>query len=177
MFKIIWVYAVSYYDGPFDGKKRRKHYIGVCSPCFILYPHSNPIRFFRGESFAFSKWSLTVSSQPVGLKRLCYCPPQVKCDHYWPFTEEPIAYGDITVEMMSEEEQDDWACRHFRINYVSHGAGFQGPSPRWVNPQGQEAHPPSWETVSALDLVTLLPPREKCHIQCACFPSPGGWCG
>ena len=41
-----------------------------------------------------------------------------------------IAYGDITVEMMSEEEQDDWACRHFRINYVSHGAGFQGPSPR-----------------------------------------------
>ena len=55
MFKIIWVYAVSYYDGPFDGKKRRKHYIGVCSPCFILYPHSNPIRFFRGKSFAFSE--------------------------------------------------------------------------------------------------------------------------
>lgn len=48
-----------------------------------------------------------------------YCCPQVKCDHYWPFTEEPIAYGDITVEMVSEEEEEDWASRHFRINYVS----------------------------------------------------------
>lgn len=95
---------------------------------------------------------------------------QVKCDHYWPFTEEPIAYGDITVEMMSEEEQDDWACRHFRINYVSHGAGLQGPSPCRGNPQGQETHPPSWETMSALDLATLIPPRERCHNQCACFP-------
>ena len=62
MFKIIWVYAVSYYDGPLMEKKRRKHYIDVCSSCFILYSHSNPIWSFRGESFAFSKWSLTVSS-------------------------------------------------------------------------------------------------------------------
>ncbi|EMP35052.1 Receptor-type tyrosine-protein phosphatase O, partial [Chelonia mydas] len=42
----------------------------------------------------------------------------VKCDHYWPFTEEPIAYGDITVEMLSEEEQTDWSFRNFRISYA-----------------------------------------------------------
>lgn len=44
---------------------------------------------------------------------------QVKCDHYWPFTEDPIAYGDITVEMLSEEEHTDWVYRNFRICYVS----------------------------------------------------------
>lgn len=46
-------------------------------------------------------------------------PFQVKCDHYWPFTEDPIAYGDITVEMLSEEEHTDWVYRNFRISYVS----------------------------------------------------------
>jgi len=46
-------------------------------------------------------------------------PFQVKCDHYWPFTEDPVAYGDITVEMLSEEEHTDWVYRSFRISYVS----------------------------------------------------------
>lgn len=46
-------------------------------------------------------------------------PLQVKCDHYWPFTEDPVAYGDITVEMLSEEEHTDWVYRNFRISYVS----------------------------------------------------------
>lgn len=45
-------------------------------------------------------------------------PFQVKCDHYWPFAEEPVLYGDITVEMLSEEEQADWMYRNFRISYV-----------------------------------------------------------
>lgn len=44
---------------------------------------------------------------------------QVKCDHYWPFTEDPVAYGDITVEMLSEDEHTDWVYRSFRISYVS----------------------------------------------------------
>lgn len=43
----------------------------------------------------------------------------MKCDHYWPFTEDPVAYGDITVEMLSEEEHTDWVYRGFRISYVS----------------------------------------------------------
>lgn len=46
-------------------------------------------------------------------------PFQVKCDHYWPFTEDPVAYGDITVEMLLEEEHTDWVYRNFRISYVS----------------------------------------------------------
>uniref|UniRef100_A0A4W2DWF6 Receptor-type tyrosine-protein phosphatase O n=1 Tax=Bos indicus x Bos taurus TaxID=30522 RepID=A0A4W2DWF6_BOBOX len=66
----------------------------------------------------FWKMVLQQKSQIIVMLTQCNEKRRVKCDHYWPFTEEPIAYGDITVEMMSEEEQDDWACRHFRINYA-----------------------------------------------------------
>ncbi|PNJ23091.1 PTPRO isoform 8, partial [Pongo abelii] len=64
------------------------------------------------------KMVLQQKSQIIVMLTQCNEKRRVKCDHYWPFTEEPIAYGDITVEMISEEEQDDWACRHFRINYA-----------------------------------------------------------
>uniref|UniRef100_A0A8I5TZ58 Receptor-type tyrosine-protein phosphatase O n=1 Tax=Pongo abelii TaxID=9601 RepID=A0A8I5TZ58_PONAB len=66
----------------------------------------------------FWKMVLQQKSQIIVMLTQCNEKRRVKCDHYWPFTEEPIAYGDITVEMISEEEQDDWACRHFRINYA-----------------------------------------------------------
>lgn len=61
---------------------------------------------------------LQQKSQIIVMLTQCNEKRRVKCDHYWPFTEEPIAYGDITVEMLSEEEQDDWACRHFRVIYA-----------------------------------------------------------
>ncbi|EHB13157.1 Receptor-type tyrosine-protein phosphatase O [Heterocephalus glaber] len=66
----------------------------------------------------FWKMVLQQNSQIIVMLTQCNEKRRVKCDHYWPFTEEPIAYGDITVEMISEEEQDDWARRHFRINYA-----------------------------------------------------------
>lgn len=44
---------------------------------------------------------------------------QVKCDHYWPFTDEPVSYGEITVEMLSESESPEWTVRNFRLGYVS----------------------------------------------------------
>ncbi|KAK2101290.1 hypothetical protein P7K49_018956 [Saguinus oedipus] len=65
----------------------------------------------------FWKMVLQQKSQIIVMLTQCNEKRRVKCDHYWPFTEEPVAYGDITVEMISEEERDDWACRHFRINY------------------------------------------------------------
>ncbi|KAK2493211.1 hypothetical protein MC885_005767, partial [Smutsia gigantea] len=66
----------------------------------------------------FWKMVLQQKSQLIVMLTQCNEKRRVKCDHYWPFTEEPVAYGDITVEMISEEEQDDWACRCFRINYA-----------------------------------------------------------
>ncbi|XP_043824074.1 receptor-type tyrosine-protein phosphatase O isoform X2 [Dromiciops gliroides] len=66
----------------------------------------------------FWKMVLQQKSQIIVMLTQCNEKRRVKCDHYWPFTEEPIAYGDITVEMTSEEEHSDWAYRSFRIIYA-----------------------------------------------------------
>ncbi|KAL8222257.1 UNVERIFIED_CONTAM: hypothetical protein K2H54_075228 [Gekko kuhli] len=66
----------------------------------------------------FWKMVLQQKSQIIVMLTQCNEKRRVKCDHYWPFTEEPVSYGDITVEMLSEEEQPDWAYRNFRISYA-----------------------------------------------------------
>ncbi|XP_019345083.1 receptor-type tyrosine-protein phosphatase O isoform X2 [Alligator mississippiensis] len=66
----------------------------------------------------FWKMVLQQKSQIIVMLTQCNEKRRVKCDHYWPFTEEPIAYGDITVEMLSEEEHTDWVYRNFRISYA-----------------------------------------------------------
>uniref|UniRef100_A0A8D0HPA2 Receptor-type tyrosine-protein phosphatase O n=1 Tax=Sphenodon punctatus TaxID=8508 RepID=A0A8D0HPA2_SPHPU len=66
----------------------------------------------------FWKMVLQQKSQIIVMLTQCNEKRRVKCDHYWPFTEEPVGYGDITVEMLSEEGQPDWAYRNFRISYA-----------------------------------------------------------
>ncbi|XP_048885612.1 receptor-type tyrosine-protein phosphatase O-like isoform X2 [Brienomyrus brachyistius] len=41
---------------------------------------------------------------------------RVKCDHYWPYTDVPVTYGEITVEMLSEKESPEWTVRNFRLS-------------------------------------------------------------
>ncbi|KAG8544962.1 hypothetical protein GDO81_021572, partial [Engystomops pustulosus] len=69
----------------------------------------------------FWKMILQQKSQVVVMLTQCNEKRRIKCDHYWPFTTEPVTYGDITVEMVSEEEQADWALRVFRVSHVSSG--------------------------------------------------------
>ncbi|ETE65402.1 Receptor-type tyrosine-protein phosphatase O, partial [Ophiophagus hannah] len=66
----------------------------------------------------FWKMVLQQKSQIIVMLTQCNEKRRVKCDHYWPFAEEPVLYGDITVEMLSEEEQADWVFRNFRISYA-----------------------------------------------------------
>ncbi|NXI20653.1 PTPRO phosphatase, partial [Irena cyanogastra] len=66
----------------------------------------------------FWKMVLQQKSQIIVMLTQCNEKRRVKCDHYWPFTEDPVAYGDITVEMLSEEEHRDWVYRSFRISYA-----------------------------------------------------------
>ncbi|XP_010174638.1 receptor-type tyrosine-protein phosphatase O-like, partial [Antrostomus carolinensis] len=66
----------------------------------------------------FWKMVLQQKSQIIVMLTQCNEKRRVKCDHYWPFTEDPVAYGDITVEMLSEEEHTDWVYRNFRISYA-----------------------------------------------------------
>ncbi|KAJ8249735.1 hypothetical protein COCON_G00229510 [Conger conger] len=39
----------------------------------------------------------------------------VKCDHYWPFDQDPLYYGDLIVQMVSESELPEWTIREFKI--------------------------------------------------------------
>ncbi|XP_073506703.1 receptor-type tyrosine-protein phosphatase O isoform X2 [Phyllobates terribilis] len=67
----------------------------------------------------FWKMILQQKSQVIVMLTQCNEKRRIKCDHYWPFTAEPVSYGDIGVEMVSEEEQPDWAFRVFRISYAA----------------------------------------------------------
>ncbi|XP_028286509.1 receptor-type tyrosine-protein phosphatase beta [Parambassis ranga] len=40
---------------------------------------------------------------------------RVKCDHYWPFDQDPLYYGDLIVQMMSESVLPEWTIREYNI--------------------------------------------------------------
>ncbi|XP_061578272.1 receptor-type tyrosine-protein phosphatase beta-like isoform X2 [Cololabis saira] len=40
---------------------------------------------------------------------------RVKCDHYWPLDQDPLYYGDMIVQMLSESVLPEWTIREFRI--------------------------------------------------------------
>ncbi|CAB1322807.1 unnamed protein product, partial [Coregonus sp. 'balchen'] len=44
---------------------------------------------------------------------------RVKCDHYWPFDQDPLYYGDLIVQMLSESVLPEWTIREFKICSVS----------------------------------------------------------
>lgn len=49
----------------------------------------------------------------------CVSPAQVKCDHYWPFDQDPLYYGDLIVQMLSESVLPEWTIREFSICSVT----------------------------------------------------------
>ncbi|RXM34878.1 Receptor-type tyrosine-protein phosphatase O [Acipenser ruthenus] len=65
-------------------------------------------------------WKMVLQEKCCMVVMLTQCSERrrVKCDHYWPFTEEPVVYGDVTVEMTSEKEVTEWAIRNFRLSYA-----------------------------------------------------------
>ncbi|MEE6480589.1 hypothetical protein FKM82_012615 [Ascaphus truei] len=40
---------------------------------------------------------------------------RVKCDHYWPFDQDSLYYGDLIVQMLSESVLPEWTIREFTI--------------------------------------------------------------
>ncbi|XP_067860875.1 receptor-type tyrosine-protein phosphatase O isoform X2 [Heptranchias perlo] len=74
-------------------------------------------------------WKMIMQQKSYIIVMLTQCNERrrVKCDHYWPFNEQPVGYGDITVEMVFESEQSDqseeshqseWIIREFNVNYA-----------------------------------------------------------
>uniref|UniRef100_A0A4W4FQJ7 Protein-tyrosine-phosphatase n=1 Tax=Electrophorus electricus TaxID=8005 RepID=A0A4W4FQJ7_ELEEL len=66
----------------------------------------------------FWKMVLQQKSRIIVMLTQCNERRRVKCDHYWPFTDEPVSYGEITVEMLSESESPEWTIRNFRLGYA-----------------------------------------------------------
>ncbi|KAM7378621.1 hypothetical protein PAMA_013501 [Pampus argenteus] len=66
----------------------------------------------------FWKMVLQEKSPIVVMLTQCNERRRVKCDHYWPFTDEPVMYGEISVEMLSESESPEWTIRKFRLGYA-----------------------------------------------------------
>uniref|UniRef100_H2YIJ3 protein-tyrosine-phosphatase n=1 Tax=Ciona savignyi TaxID=51511 RepID=H2YIJ3_CIOSA len=44
---------------------------------------------------------------------------KIKCDHYWPFDNEPITVADYTLQMTSESILPEWTIREFKITHVN----------------------------------------------------------
>ncbi|XP_029604255.1 receptor-type tyrosine-protein phosphatase O isoform X1 [Salmo trutta] len=65
-------------------------------------------------------WNMVLQQKSRVIVMLTQCNERrrVKCDHYWPFTDEPVAYGEISVEMLSESESPEWTIRNFRLGYA-----------------------------------------------------------
>uniref|UniRef100_A0A4W4GWW5 protein-tyrosine-phosphatase n=1 Tax=Electrophorus electricus TaxID=8005 RepID=A0A4W4GWW5_ELEEL len=40
---------------------------------------------------------------------------RVKCDHYWPFDQDSLYYGDLIVQMRSESVLPEWTIREFKL--------------------------------------------------------------
>uniref|UniRef100_A0A673A784 protein-tyrosine-phosphatase n=1 Tax=Sphaeramia orbicularis TaxID=375764 RepID=A0A673A784_9TELE len=44
---------------------------------------------------------------------------RVKCDQYWPADREPLYYGDLVIQMVSESVLPEWTIREFRVTSES----------------------------------------------------------
>nr|XP_046191321.1 receptor-type tyrosine-protein phosphatase O-like isoform X2 [Oncorhynchus gorbuscha] len=65
-------------------------------------------------------WNMILQQKSHIIVMLTQCNERrrVKCDHYWPFTDEPVTYGEISVEMLLESESPEWTIRNFRLGYA-----------------------------------------------------------
>ncbi|XP_034530063.1 receptor-type tyrosine-protein phosphatase O isoform X3 [Notolabrus celidotus] len=65
-------------------------------------------------------WKMVLQEKSPIIVMLTQCNERrrVKCDHYWPFTDEPVMYGEISAEMLSETESPEWTIRKIRLGYA-----------------------------------------------------------
>uniref|UniRef100_A0AAX7TJ74 Protein-tyrosine-phosphatase n=1 Tax=Astatotilapia calliptera TaxID=8154 RepID=A0AAX7TJ74_ASTCA len=65
-------------------------------------------------------WKMVLQQKSPIIVMLTQCSERrrVKCDHYWPFNEDPVMYGEVSVELLSESESPEWIIRKFRLGYA-----------------------------------------------------------
>lgn len=47
-----------------------------------------------------------------------FIPGKIKCDHYWPFDNDPVTIGELSVQMTSESMLPEWTIREFKVTQV-----------------------------------------------------------
>ncbi|XP_068611331.1 LOW QUALITY PROTEIN: receptor-type tyrosine-protein phosphatase O [Brachionichthys hirsutus] len=81
-------------------------------------------------------WKMVLQQRSPLIVMLTQCNERrrVKCDHYWPFSDEPVTYGEVSVEMLSDSESPEWIIRKFRLGYVrTRQIGTTGGGPRQMS--------------------------------------------
>ncbi|XP_062374632.1 receptor-type tyrosine-protein phosphatase beta [Sardina pilchardus] len=67
------------------------------------------------EDFWRMVWEQNVHN--IVMVTQCVEKGRVKCDHYWPQNREPLYYGDLVVQVLSESVLPEWTIREFKICY------------------------------------------------------------
>uniref|UniRef100_A0AAY4BMX1 protein-tyrosine-phosphatase n=1 Tax=Denticeps clupeoides TaxID=299321 RepID=A0AAY4BMX1_9TELE len=67
------------------------------------------------EDFWRMVWEQNVHN--IVMVTQCMEKGRVKCDQYWPLNREPLYYGDLVVQMLSESVLPEWTIREFKICY------------------------------------------------------------
>ncbi|XP_066266071.1 receptor-type tyrosine-protein phosphatase beta-like isoform X2 [Branchiostoma lanceolatum] len=97
---------------------------------------------------------------------------RVKCDHYWPYDNEPVYYGDIIVHMVSESVLPEWTIRDFTLQH-----GNETRTVRHLNFTVWPDHGVPDTTISLLKFVRtvrgLIPPDNKNPVIVHCSAGVG----
>ncbi|KAM4676035.1 receptor-type tyrosine-protein phosphatase beta [Discoglossus pictus] len=68
-----------------------------------------------GTKDDFWKMSWEQNVHNIVMVTQCVEKGRVKCDHYWPFDQDSLYYGDLIVQMLSESVLPEWTIREFKI--------------------------------------------------------------
>uniref|UniRef100_W5L1Z3 protein-tyrosine-phosphatase n=1 Tax=Astyanax mexicanus TaxID=7994 RepID=W5L1Z3_ASTMX len=84
------------------GNNFRREYIGTQGP-------------LPGTKDDFWKMVWEQNVHNIVMVTQCVEKGRVKCDHYWPFDQDPLYYEDLIVQMLSESVLPEWTIREFKI--------------------------------------------------------------
>lgn len=59
------------------------------------------------------------NSRAIVMLTRCIEKGREKCDHYWPYDQQPVIYGDIQVTILNESQYSDWTISEFKVTRVS----------------------------------------------------------
>lgn len=58
------------------------------------------------------------NSRAIVMLTRCIEKGREKCDHYWPYDQQPVFYGDIQVTILNESQYSDWTISEFKVMRV-----------------------------------------------------------